>query len=145
MRFTTLLVCTGLAFAQTPDELNFLSNHVDGQERTQMLPRYLKAKASRQLAEREQAVASIKTMAQLEARRTLVKEKLVRLIGGLPTKTPLNARTVSTLKRRRPDMSQRHPAIFLNVFAVFSTILSHRAPSGFPANSGSMPQVAWNL
>lgn len=97
MRFTTLLVCTGLAFAQTPDELNFLSNHVDGQERTQMLPRYLKAKASRQLSEREQAVASIKTMAQLEARRTLVKEKLVRLIGGLPTKTPLNARTVSTL------------------------------------------------
>jgi cephalosporin-C deacetylase-like acetyl esterase len=97
MRLTTLLLCAYLALAQTPDDLNFLTSHVDGQDRTQMLPRYLKAKAARQLTERERTVASIKTMAQLEARRTLVKDKLVKLIGGLPTKTPLNARTLSTL------------------------------------------------
>jgi hypothetical protein len=52
---------------------------------------------------------------------------------------------LALIKRRQPDMSQRHPAIFLNVFAVFFTILSHRALPGFPVNSGSMPPVAWNL
>jgi hypothetical protein len=41
--------------------------------------------------------------------------------------------------RQTPDMSQRHPAIFLNVFAGFFKILSHRAPSGFPVNSGRIP------
>jgi hypothetical protein len=53
-------------------------------------------------------------------------------------------RKVDSLKGRQPGMSRRHPAIFLNVFAVFFTILKHGAPPNFSINSGSMPQVAWN-
>jgi hypothetical protein len=44
--------------------------------------------------------------------------------------------------RQTPDLSQRHPAPFLNVFEMFSPILRHSTPPDFPKKCGSMPQVA---
>jgi cephalosporin-C deacetylase-like acetyl esterase len=83
--------------AQTQNDLNFLTNHVDGRERAEMLPRYLLARADRQLAERQAAIARIKTPQDLAARSRLVKEKLRRITGDFPEKTPLNARVTGTI------------------------------------------------
>ena len=50
---------------------------------------------SRRLAE----LASIHAKAQLQERITMVRSKLWELIGGMPEKTPLNARVTGTLDR----------------------------------------------
>jgi hypothetical protein len=83
--------------AQSQNDLNFITNHVDGRERAEMLPRYLLAKADRQLAERQAAIARIKTPQDLAARSRLVKEKLRRITGDFPERTPLNARVTGTI------------------------------------------------
>lgn len=94
-----LLLATIAAFAQVQNDLDFLTNHVDGREIRQLLPRYLKAKAFAQLDERERTVAQIRTPADLAQRRAYIRTKLTAALGGgWPEKTPLNARTVATLE-----------------------------------------------
>ena len=63
--------------------------------RTQ-LNRNLDNMAAQQLAARMTTVAAIKTRAEAEARQREVRTKILALIGGLPEKTPLNARTLGT-------------------------------------------------
>lgn len=98
MKLLLLAACAVTLAAQTNNDLDFLANHVDGRELRQQLPRYLKAKAFRLLDEREAMVANIKTPQELAARRTYIRERLTKALGGgWPAKTPLNARTVATL------------------------------------------------
>ena len=94
---SALLFPLVLAAQPANNDLNFLANHVDAREINQMLPRYLRAKAERQLAQRRDAVGRISNQRDLDARRKLIREKLVRELGGFPEKTPLNARLVGTL------------------------------------------------
>jgi hypothetical protein len=65
------------------------------------LTRYLTELGHQQLRAREQAVARITTRQALEARRRETREKLLRLIGGLPAqeRAPLQARVVGRLER----------------------------------------------
>ena len=60
------------------------------------LNRYLDNIAAQQLAARTTAVASIKSRAEAETHQREVRTKILALIGGLPEKTPLNARTLGT-------------------------------------------------
>jgi len=94
-----VLVAGGRALAQpVNNDLDFLTNHVDGRETRLMLPRYLKSKANALLDARAAEVAKITTVAAIDARRALVRQKLQKSLGGAwPAKTPLNARTVATL------------------------------------------------
>ena len=92
-----LVALPTLLISQPSNELNFLTNHVDGREIKEMLPRYLKAKAFRLLDERRNTVSAISSAQNLEARRKMIRERLARELGGLPERTPLNARTVATL------------------------------------------------
>lgn len=57
-----------------------------GEARTS-LTRYLDGIARLQLAERQQAVARIHSRADSEVRRKVVREKILRLLGGLPERT----------------------------------------------------------
>jgi cephalosporin-C deacetylase-like acetyl esterase len=54
------------------------------QEGRQKLIAYLDAIADNQLAARKQAIAQIHTPAEADRRKAMVREKLLRLIGGLP-------------------------------------------------------------
>jgi cephalosporin-C deacetylase-like acetyl esterase len=66
----------------------------------QQLTRYLTAIGQKQLEERRREVAQIKTREQAEQRRKAVREKLLRLMGGLPDyRGPLNVKHYGTLDR----------------------------------------------
>lgn len=86
----------------TPQQLAVVAGQVDGRELTDMLPRYLKSKAFRQLDERRARVtAQLTTRAALEAHRREFREKFWRNLGGMPERTPLNARVTAVVDR--PD------------------------------------------
>jgi hypothetical protein len=56
--------------------------------------------AQQQLAAREAAVAAIHTVSEAESRKTEVREKILRLIGGLPDYAgPLNARVTGRIEK----------------------------------------------
>jgi cephalosporin-C deacetylase-like acetyl esterase len=63
--------------------------------RTQ-LSNYLDDIAAKETAARRTAIAAITTRAQAEARQREVRKKFLTLIGGLPEKTPLNAKVLGT-------------------------------------------------
>ncbi len=64
------------------------------------LKRELDAEAFRQLDARQRAVAALRTREDAVARQRMVREKILRLMGGLPAeKTPLRTRHVGTEER----------------------------------------------
>ena len=62
-------------------------------------PAYLTAEMNQARNRRLAELASIHSKAQLQERITMVRSKLWELIGGMPEKTPLNARVTGTLHR----------------------------------------------
>ncbi len=95
----TCLLAAALLFAQSPapaapqtrPDPNSLSNI----GRTQ-LTNYLDDIAAKETAARRATIATITTRAQAEARQREVRKKIVSLIGGLPEKTPLNAKVLGS-------------------------------------------------
>jgi cephalosporin-C deacetylase-like acetyl esterase len=63
--------------------------------RTQ-LTNYLNDIAAQETAARRATIAAITTRTQAEARQREVRKKILTLIGGLPEKTPLNAKVLGT-------------------------------------------------
>jgi cephalosporin-C deacetylase-like acetyl esterase len=97
---TTLLAASTL-LAQTPaTQRPAASVHPDPNSpanigRTQ-LTNYLDDIAAKETAARRTTIAAITTRTQAEARQREVREKILTLIGGLPEKTPLNAKVLGT-------------------------------------------------
>jgi len=60
------------------------------------LNQYLDRIAYQHLTARRSAIADIKTRAQAEARQREVRKQVLALLGGLPEKTPLDARVTGT-------------------------------------------------
>jgi cephalosporin-C deacetylase-like acetyl esterase len=69
------------------------SNTPDNIGRTQ-LTNYLDDIAAKETAARRATIAAISSRAQAEARQREVRKKFLTLIGGLPEKTPLNAKVL---------------------------------------------------
>ncbi|MFN7921895.1 MAG: acetylxylan esterase [Bryobacteraceae bacterium] len=62
---------------------------------------WLDRQAQQQLDQRQREIAAIQTRAQADARRQQVREKLLRLLGGLPSyRGPLHARITGTLETK---------------------------------------------
>jgi len=97
-RYASLLVWTALAWSQAPSDLEFLTNHTDYREIRNMLPAYLKRLAADRLAERRRQIERL-GQAGLEERRRQIREAILRGIGGLPERTPLNARVTGAIER----------------------------------------------
>jgi dienelactone hydrolase len=84
-----------LAHGQAPSELDFTAAIGDIRDVSQANGRMLIAEAERYLSVRPE----LKTEADVKARAARVREQILKNIGGLPAKTPLNARTVGVLDR----------------------------------------------
>jgi cephalosporin-C deacetylase-like acetyl esterase len=98
-RWLLVLIAATLG-AQTPESTDFLQGLPDFREVRNMLPDYLNRKALALLEARRGEVARIASLDDLARRRALIRERVLRAIGGLPAeRTPLNARTVATLDR----------------------------------------------
>jgi cephalosporin-C deacetylase-like acetyl esterase len=80
-----LLLLPAIAPAQTPN-LDFLTNQVDGRALRDMMPNYLKDQV------RQHRRTSPATKQEF-------RQKFIEGLGGLPERTPLNARVVGTLNR----------------------------------------------
>src|SRR5574340_184243 len=91
MKKALLFVALAVGRAQSPLDV---STGLDG-----MVDRYLTAIARTQWEQRAAAVAAIKTPAQVKARQAYIRKKMLEDVGGLPEKTPLNARITGTLDR----------------------------------------------
>lgn len=64
----------------------------------QMLDRYLTQIAEQQLARSTSEVNALKTQAEIHARQKYIRDRLLSMIGGLPSeRTPLNARVTGVL------------------------------------------------
>ncbi len=103
-RFLKLVCCAVLLqsatfYSQTADELNFLKALTDFQQIRSMLPSYVNGRAASLLRERSAEIERISTKPGVEKRRAYTREKMLQALGGLPERTPLNARTVAVLDR----------------------------------------------
>ncbi len=94
-----ILVCllTGPAFAQP--EFAVLKSEAESQAASQMLYNYLTKIAWEYLDAREQEIAAINSPAQVEARKRLVRERILATLGPLPEKTALKAQITGHLER----------------------------------------------
>ena len=100
IKFILLTLLTALhAFTQQADNLDFISGIGEFEHINEMLPSYLKRHAEELLNRRRQQIARITTLADVTARKTRLREIMVRDLGGFPDRTPLNARVTAVLDR----------------------------------------------
>lgn len=81
------------------DNLNVLAGREEFRSIRKMLPDSLRAIAFNHLAERESRVAGLNTRSEIETRQRAIRETILRAIGGLPERTPLNPKSAGVLKR----------------------------------------------
>ncbi|MFN0165177.1 MAG: acetylxylan esterase [Bryobacteraceae bacterium] len=97
----TAILCLSLclpALSQSTEELDFLSKHTDFRNLRARLGESMRRRAFALLDERERKVRQW-TPADASARRAYVREKMLRSLGGLPERTPLNARVTGTIEK----------------------------------------------
>jgi cephalosporin-C deacetylase-like acetyl esterase len=83
-----------LAFLMMAAAAALVAQSLDG-----MTERYLTRIAEGQWAARRAAIARIQTPADVAARQEYIRRKLLEEVGGLPARTPLNARITGSLDR----------------------------------------------
>lgn len=93
------LLVAAAAGAQTAEQLNFLSGLTEFRDLRDMLPVYLRGQADKLLEERARVVARMVSREDLDQRRRYVRERMLAALGGLPERTPLNARVVGAIER----------------------------------------------
>ncbi len=97
--FSLILLTAAAAAAQTSEELNFVSGLTEFRDVRGMLPAYLKSKAFELLQERRQRIAQFSFPQDVAKRKAYVRERVLSALGGLPERTPLNARVVGAIER----------------------------------------------
>jgi len=86
--------------AQEPSQgLDFLAGLPDFEHVGTMLPEYLNRIAFALLDQRAKEVARLSSGGDIAKRKAYVRECMLRALGGLPERTPLNARVTGTLER----------------------------------------------
>jgi cephalosporin-C deacetylase-like acetyl esterase len=144
-------VCAGVlfvsaVFAQTPEELNFTAAIGELREISRALPKYFIAEAKTHLATRRR----IDSIAALNARRDQVRRQILQNVGGLPERTPLNAKVVGVLER---DQYRIEKVIFESQPGLYVTANLYLPKNGkppYPAvlfplghESGAKAHEAW--
>ncbi|MCC6365988.1 MAG: acetylxylan esterase [Bryobacterales bacterium] len=94
-----LLFALALTAPAQPGEWDFLSDPSVFPDVHGMLPAYLKSRAFTMLDQRREIISRISTIADLEARRQRLRERIWSYLGGQPERTALNARVAGTLDR----------------------------------------------
>ncbi|MFN0106518.1 MAG: acetylxylan esterase [Bryobacteraceae bacterium] len=98
MKLTYLLITfVSLAAAQDERGLEFLRDHTDYRGLRNQLAARERERAMTLLDAREARVAAW-TATDVQARKAAVRERMIRGLGGLPERTPLNARVTGTIE-----------------------------------------------
>ena len=80
--------------AEWEEELRVLPPNTDGVEPSQMMQAYLVRRSEEALDRRDEAYEYLKTAKDLAAHRERMRAFFIDQVGGLPERTPLNARVV---------------------------------------------------
>src|SRR5580704_13678249 len=99
LALVALILFMPLAPAQEKSDLDFLASVDEFHDIRKMLPARLAEEVNGHLRKRAEAIAKISTLDDLAARRKLVRATMLEAVGGLPERTPLNARVTGTLDR----------------------------------------------
>lgn len=91
-----LLFALVSSIAQDTTGLNFLAGHTDYRDIRNMLADYTKKRALALLDARQAAVQQWRAE-DVSARKHYLRERMLKAIGGLPERTPLNARVTGTI------------------------------------------------
>lgn len=91
-----LLTWSTVVCAQTTEQANFYRALYDHRQADQMLPNFLRRLAEEKLQERRRRLGSVRDWSEYRSR---FRRALLESIGGLPERTPLNARVVGRLER----------------------------------------------
>jgi cephalosporin-C deacetylase-like acetyl esterase len=100
---------------------------------SQMLPNYLMKLALERLEERKQRVEQLATAEDVARRRSYVRERIVKALGGFPERTPLNPKVVGTLDR---DGYKIDKVIFESQLNFFVTANLYVPKTGTPPYPG---------
>src|SRR5579872_3139591 len=93
------LILVLLAAAGTIPAQDLVVFHKSGETPQAQLTAYLNTIGKKELAARADGIARLKTRADAERRQQVVREKLLRLIGGLPTvHGPLHTRNAGAIR-----------------------------------------------
>jgi cephalosporin-C deacetylase-like acetyl esterase len=95
---TACLLIVG-ASAQKNNGLNFISELEDYRTIRDALPSYLNRLVAAKLEDRKRTIDRLKSPDDVARRREKVRARILESIGGLPERTPLNARVVGTIER----------------------------------------------
>lgn len=136
-------------FAQDASELNFLSSHTDFRNLRSMLPDYEKQRAFAFL-DRRRAEAENWTAAQITARKQYLREHMLRDIGGLPPRTPLNAQVTGIIQgdgyRIEKVIFESRPKFYVTA----NVYVPNRGKGPYPAvlyplghEDGAKAHIAW--
>jgi dienelactone hydrolase len=74
-------------------------SHVAYRDYSRCLPDYLRGLAEKAYQLRNREIAKLTTTTAIRARQRWIRENFWKLIGGMPERTPLNARTVGSFER----------------------------------------------
>jgi len=106
------------------------------------LDQYLDGIAAQYEAGRASAVAGIHTRAQAEARQAKVRSQILALIGGLPERTPLNAKTVGETQgdgfRIRKVLFESQPNFFVTALLYLPDGDAPGGKRGAPSGGASL-------
>jgi len=82
------------------------------------LPDYLRGLAKKAVAKRDAELAKLTTPEAIKARQKWARETLWKLIGGMPERTPLNARTTGSFERDKYKVEkvvyESRPGLFVS-------------------------------
>lgn len=97
--FASIAVVPWTIQAQEKSDLDFLAAMDQFHDIRRMLPARLAADVNEHLRQRAEVVAKISTLDGIAERRKLTRATILKAIGGLPDRTPLNARVTGSLDR----------------------------------------------
>ena len=101
MRILGLILLTAAAaVAQGTSELNFLAGHTDYRNARTMIGDYTKRRAMEFLDARQAKVAQWRA-GDVSGRRQYVRERMLRALGDMPQRTPLNPRVTGVIEHER--------------------------------------------
>src|SRR5690349_9346799 len=94
------LSCACLLPAQrsSPENLDFLQGLSEYEHIQDMLPSYIQQKAQAMVEARKRSL-HLSTLEDVARRRQYLREHMLRALGGLPERTPLNARITGVIER----------------------------------------------
>ena len=115
------------------DNTDILKTWLHYSDARNALYHHMANEANGYLDKRENEIAELKTVAQWEQRQKQLKQSIMEAIGGLPERTPLNAKTTSVIKKEGYTLEnviyESQPGFYVTASLFIPEKLKGKAPA----------------